>query len=281
MKGWQARLRYQEILEAVDHLDRTGAEQAVKLLGELRESVERTFGGSDWQNYRGRQLLDAIRSATDDFRERYWDETQTWQRQAFDLGLKPFQEMGLSLNWAGINRQGFEVYKENGLHFITDLAGDVRKALGREVLLTTTGLQTPTEAMQHVKDLLGDGRAAANRAQAIVRTEVGRNYSMATQLSMQDSAEEVPDLLKMWLHASLGSTKHPRPAHVAMHGHTAPVNDYFWFPGGALRFPHDPLGSASESVHCKCRIVSYREGWGEVEDWAPALGTLPAKKGRR
>lgn len=263
-KDWQARLRYQEILEAVDHLDDAGASQALKLLGELREHVLQTFGASDWENYRARQLLAAIQDVTDDFRERYWGEAQVWQKSSFDLGLKPFLEMGLNLNWAGIQRQGFEIYRQNGLHFITDLAGDLRKALSREVLLTTTGLQTPQAAMQNTRDLLGGGRKAASRAQAIVRTEVGRNYSLATLLGTEDAAQFVPGLLKMWLHAPAGSSKTIRPAHVAMHGHTVEVNGYFWFPGGQLRCPHDPLGPASETVHCKCRMISYHPDWGDL-----------------
>jgi len=262
---WQARTRYREILAAVDHLDDSGADYAVKLLGELQDFVDREFGRSDWENYRARQLTDAVRGATDDFRERYWGEAQGWQRQAFDLGLTPFKEMSLNLNWAGIQRQGFEFYSQNGLHFITDLADDLRKSLSREVLLTTTGLQAPNTAMQHVRDLLGGGKKAAARAQAIVRTEVGRNFSLATLLSLEDSVQVLgAELLKMWLHAPLGSSKYARPAHVAMHAKTAPVDGYFYFPGGPLRCPQDPQGSASETIHCKCRIVAYREDWGDL-----------------
>lgn len=279
-KGWQARQRYQEILEAVDNLDKAGVRRSLALLSELREWVERELGRSDWETYRARQLLDAIRFATDDFKERYWGEAQGWQRRSFELGLQPFEEMGLGLAWAGIWRQGFEAFSQNGLWFIEDLAGDLRQALAREVLLTTSGGQAPVQAMQNIKDLLGDGRAAANRAQAIVRTEVGRNYAMATQLAQEQAREWLPDLLKMWLHSPLGTSKTVRLAHLATHGRAIGVNEYFWFPGGQLRFPHDPLGPASECVHCKCRIISYREEWGPRADWAPALGEMPAQKKR-
>jgi hypothetical protein len=221
--------------------------------------VEREFNRSDWENYRARQLTDAIRTATDDFRERYWGEAQTWQRQAFELGLKPFAEMGISLNWAGIWRQGFEAYAQNGLYFITDLSDDLRRALSREVLLTTTGLQAPTQAMQNVKDLLGDGRKAAARSQAIVRTEVGRNFNTANFMALSDAAQFVPGLMKMWLH---GVPRKPRIPHVLAHGESIPVQDYFYFPGGALRYPHDPQGPASETVNCTCRVVGWHPDWG-------------------
>lgn len=280
---WHARLKYQEILESVDHLDEAGVQKALKLLEELREYVEREFGRTDWEVYRAKQLLEAIRSATDDFRERYWEDTKRRQESAFELGLKLFKDLNLGLNWAGIWRKGFENYSQNGLHFITDLSGDMRKQLGREVLLTTSGMQTPTAAMQNARDLLGGGKKAANRAQAIVRTEVGRNFSMSTLLSLEDSAEFIPELLKMWLHAPLGSSKYSRPAHVAMHGHTAEVNGYFWFPGGAMRCPHDPLGPASETVHCKCRLIAYHPEWGDMGDILGGLGAAKTagKRGRR
>jgi len=176
--------------------------------------------------------------------------------------MKPWEEMGISHNWAGIWRQGFEAYAQNGLYFITDLADDLRRAIyekSREALLTTTGLQGPTAAMQKVKDLLGDGRKAAARAQAIVRTEVGRNFNTANFIGLADAAQFVPGMMKMWLH---GSPRRPRLPHVMAHGESIPVQDYFYFPGGALRYPHDPQGPAGETVNCTCRVVGWKPEWG-------------------
>ncbi len=260
----RARLRYRTVLEAVDHLDDSGADYAIKLLAELREHVEREFVRTDWETYRARQLLDMLKETTDDFRERYWGELQVWQRQAWALGLQPFEELAVGVSFAGLGRRQFEVAAQNGLYYLTDLTDDLRKALSRQVLLTTTGLKTPTEAMQEVKDLLGDGHKAAARAQAIVRTEVGRNYSMATQIGLEDSAVLVPGLQKMWLHSPLGSSKYPRHSHVAMSGVAIPVEENFYFPGGALRYPCDPNGAASEVVNCKCRVTAWHPDWGEI-----------------
>lgn len=262
-KEHYARLRYRAILKAVDHLDDSGAAYAIKLLGELRGYIEREFVRTDWETYRARQLLDRLKEITDDFRERYWEELQVWQRQAWALGLQPFEELVTGVSFTGLGRRQFEVAAQNGLYYLTDLADDLRKALSREVLLTTTGLMSPTEAMQEVKDLLGDGRQAAARAQAIVRTEVGRNYAMATQLGLEESAMLVSGLQKMWLHSPLGSSKYPRPSHVAMSGTAIPVEEMFYFPGGPLRYPCDPDGAASEVVNCKCRVVAWHEDWGK------------------
>lgn len=261
-----ARRRYQEILDGIEKVEVDGIQAALKELDVLRTIVERTFNNTDWQAHRGGQLLQAISQATEEYKAAFWGDLEPAQSQAWSLGLDSFKDLARpeyqpALSWAGIGRRQFELYRQNGLFYVSDLADDLRRALSREVLLATTGLRTPTEAMQTVKDFLGGGKKAANRAQAIVRTEVGRNFSMATQAGLDESADYVPGLMKMWLHAPLGSSKTNRPSHVAKHGHTVAWNDAFYFPGGALRFPQDPNGPASETVNCKCRVVAWHPEW--------------------
>lgn len=265
-KTEQARIRYQEILDSLEHLDDEAVESAVKELNVLRTIIERTFVNTDWQAHRGGQLLQAVNEATEQYKNNFWEDLQDMQTEAWQTGLKTAQqwsppEYQPAMSWAGIGRRNFELYRQNGLFFVTDLADDLRRALSREVLLTTTGLRTPTEAMQMVKDFLGDGKKAANRAQAIVRTEVGRNFAMATQAGMDESAAHVSGMMKMWLHSPLGSSKSIRPAHLVKHGQVVPHDEAFYFPGGPLRFPHDPLGPASETVNCKCRVVPWHPEW--------------------
>ncbi len=244
----EARRIYRRTLDQVDHLDHSGAAMALKLLADLKDHIELEFSRSDWEAYRAGQLLTAVHKATDDFRDRYWGELRGWQKSAFELGFSIPQAFDAGISWAGIWRQGFEAYAHNGLHFVTDLSDDLRKALSREVLLATTGAVTPATAMQFVRDYLGGGRAAEARAQAIVTTEVGRNFSMANFLGMQQAQEIVPDLLKMWLH--LGGGKTNRPVHVAMNGETRKMSEPFIFPGGPLQYPQDPDGDPGETINC-------------------------------
>lgn len=263
MTAAEARKLYRNTLKSVDHLDHSGAAAALRLLADLRDHVEREFARSDWESHRAGQLLTGIEQATKDFRERYWGELQGWQKTAFELGLSIPGAFDAGITWAGIWRQGFEAYADNGLHFITDLSDDVRQALKREVLLATTGAETPQMAMQFVRDLLGEGRAAAARAQAIVTTEVGRNFSMANYLGLQQAREKVPDLLKMWLHT--GGGKVSRPEHVVMSGATMPMEEPFMFSGGPLMYPQDPDGDAGETINCHCRMVAWNPSWGDFK----------------
>ncbi|MHB9075809.1 MAG: hypothetical protein ACYC6G_20090 [Desulfobaccales bacterium] len=263
MTGKEARILYRNTLDQADRLDRDAAQRALALLAELRDRVETEFIRSDWESYRAGQLLTSLRQATDDFKARYWGELQGWQKSAFELGLSLPQAIDVGVSWTGVWRRGFEAYSQNGLHFLTDLSDDLRQALGREILYATSGLKTPQMATQFVRDLLGGGHAAAARAQAIVTTEVGRNFSMANYLGMQQAAEYVPDLVKLWLHT--GGGKRSRPAHVGMSGATVAMKEPFIFPGGALMYPNDPDGDPSETINCHCRMVAWHPGWGEFK----------------
>jgi hypothetical protein len=248
MTGKEARALYRKTLDQVDRLDRDAARRALALLAELRGRVETEFIRSDWESCRAGQLLTSIRQATEDFKSHYWGELQGWQKSAFELGLSLPQAIDTGITWAGLSRRSFEVYSQNGLHFITDLSDDLRRACSREVLYATSGLKTPQMATQFVRDFLGGGRAAAARARAIVTTEVGRNFNMANYLGMQQAAAVVPELVKMWLHT--GGGRMNRPPHVAAHGATRAMNEPFVFPGGALQYPNDPAGDPSETIHC-------------------------------
>lgn len=263
MTGDEARALYRNTLAQVDRLDQDAARRAVALLTELKDRVETEFIRSDWESYRAGQLLTGIRQATDDFKARYWGEAQVWQKTAFELGLSLPQAIDTGITWAGIPRRAFEVYNQNGLHFITDLSDDLRRALSKEVLYATSGLKTPQMATQFVRDLLGGGRAATARAKAIVTTEVGRNFSMGNYLGLQQAVQVAPELLKMWLHP--GGGRMNRPAHVAAHGATREINEPFVFPGGPLMYPHDPDGDPSETIHCHCRLVGWHKDWGEFK----------------
>lgn len=261
-----ARARYQEILDSLEKLEATAIAAALQELDRLRIQVDRTFVDTDWQAHRGKQLVQAIDRATAEYQQAMTGTLAGAQQAAWDQGLTLAQaatppEYQAGIAWAHLGRPQFEMWRQNSLFFITDLAADLRRSLSREVLLATTGLRTPTEAMQVVKDWLGDGRKAANRAQAIVRTEIGRNFSMATQVGLEESAAYVPDLQKMWLHAPAGTSKTVRPAHVVMSGKSVPWNGLFHFPGGALRFPQDPNGPPNETVNCKCRVIPWRRTW--------------------
>jgi len=263
MTAAEARKLYQRTLAQVDHLDHSGAAAALKLLADLRDFVEREFSRTDWEAHRAGQLLTGIEHATKDFRDRYWGELQGWQKTAFELGLSLPGAFDSGIVWGGIWRQGFEAYAANGLHFITDLSDDLRQALKREVLLATTGAQTPAQATQFVRDLLGGGRAAEARAQAIVTTEVGRNFSMANYLGLKQAGEVLPELLKMWVHTGGGKTS--RAEHVGMSGATVGMEEPFMFSGGPLMYPQDLDGDPSETINCHCRMVAWNPSWGEFQ----------------
>lgn len=101
--------------------------------------------------------------------------------------------------------------------------------------------------------------SAQQRAETIVQTEMGRAHSMATSLGIEQAAEALPQMEKMWVHA--GHPKQARISHVAAHGQHVPANGKFLIGSVALKYPRDPAGGAAHSVRCGCDVVPYMPEW--------------------
>jgi uncharacterized protein with gpF-like domain len=56
----------------------------------------------------------------------------------------------------------------------------------------------------------------------------------------------------MWLSMR---DKYVRSSHLTAHGQVAPIGHPFMVGFDQLRFPCDPLGSAEETINCRCRAT--------------------------
>lgn len=117
--------------------------------------------------------------------------------------------------------------------------------------LTLIGGQTPFEAAQQITKILGE--ETVDRAVRIVRTELGRAYSTASQEAMAVAALRVPKLKKKWVKS--GKT-FPRLHHQAIHGQTQDWDKPYRLGNGrTMMYPHDPAAPASETINCGCMSV--------------------------
>ena len=92
-----------------------------------------------------------------------------------------------------------------------------------------------------------------SRALTLIRTELGRAYSLAGQQRMEQAAEVLPGLKKQWRRS--GKLR-ARLTHDAIDGQLRDADKPFSAAGASLLFPRDPAGPAAETVNCGLSVAS-------------------------
>ena len=138
---------------------------------------------------------------------------------------------------------------------LRDVAAEVASKVRSEIGLAMVGARTPGDAVSAVADLIGSGRS---RAITIVRTEMGRAFSVAGQERMAQARDVLPGLRKQWRRSG---KLHSRVAHDLADGQIVDVGRPFIVNGIELMYPRDPKAPASETVNCGCVSLPHMEDW--------------------
>jgi hypothetical protein len=138
---------------------------------------------------------------------------------------------------------------------------DAANKITAELGLVVIGARSPSDAVGAVTRILGETSRA--RATMIVRTELGRVFSLAAQERMQAAAERLPGLRKQWRRSG---KVHPRPHHDLADGQIRPVDEPFVLrplgrPPVELMYPRDPAAPPSETINCGCVSLPVMERW--------------------
>lgn len=161
---------------------------------------------------------------------------------------------------------------------IADIGVTVANRINSELGLAAIGAQTPSQAAGKIAGILETG--GRTRALTIVRTELGRAFSVAGQARFEQAAEVLPGLKKQWRRSG---KLHSRPDHDIADGQTQAVMDPFLVGGERLMFPRDPAASAKQTINCGCTSLPLMESW-EVrlpggQPFSPEeLAASPAKR---
>lgn len=143
---------------------------------------------------------------------------------------------------------------------IKGLALSIVDKINTQLGLTVMGAQTPFQAVQAVASLLKDD--ANDRALVIVRTELGRAFSVANQFRMDEAEGVLPALKKQWRRSG---KIHSRLTHDLIDGQVRGVKEPFDLstPRGRVKLmhPHDPKGPLAEIINCGCVALPYMDGW--------------------
>ncbi len=145
-------------------------------------------------------------------------------------------------------------------HRISDIGLSAANAINSELGLVAIGAKPQSEAVANIKSLLKT--RSRSRAITIIRTELGRVYSIASDERMKQASELLPGLKKRWLKSG---KRHSRTIHDLIHGQVQNVSDKYKLPNGVqLLFPRDPAAPAAETINCGCVSVPEMDHWNNA-----------------
>lgn len=139
---------------------------------------------------------------------------------------------------------------------LRDVGTDLALKINSELGLVVVGAQGSGDAKKKIASLIGKKGKA--RATTIVRTEIGRVYSSATQKRQEQAKEVLPGLKKQWRRSG---KLHSRKSHDLADGQIVEVDQPFIIGGVPLMFPRDPAGSPRETINCGCDNLPIMESW--------------------
>lgn len=247
----------------------TGTEAVNGILKELQKQVQDGLGQAalgSWDAYSMKNLLNAIERQVANFDSAAKKEVGSQLDNAWTLGEKivedPLKTMPGIYAGFNISTSSLTALKDFSFHKIEGLSSDAWYKIKGELSLGILGGKTPAEVAAAIGKNLTDPSifsSIAARAETITKTEMGRVFSTATQLRLEEAAQYVDGLEKQWIHA--GHPKAARPYHVAASGQHVPVDQPFLIGNIPMMFPRDPKAPISEVIHCGCDHVPWHESW--------------------
>ncbi len=255
-------VRKAKLAELVE-LHRAAASDTQLLLARALEEIKAEIGRttSDFQAWQLPQIRRSIERNLAEISEELARTASTGAGQAWQLGTaivdEPLEAGGIRI--AGLmpdidTRQLLAMRT-----FLTDkIAGVTKNAAGAaadQIGLTMIGAQTPSQAIDAIAATLDSGRG---RAITVLRTEMGRAFSVAAQERKVDAATVLPGMRKQWRRSG---KVHSRQAHDLADGQIVEVDKPFLVNGVELMFPRDPSAPAAETINCGCVSLPYMEHW--------------------
>jgi len=263
------KLKDQKILDGQAAVAALLAEAKRQILDELL-----SVAGDSYSAAALRQNLASIEKALQTFESAAGRELTGQLAGAWDLGedlpsaaARAAGQLGMSARM--VPQALLRTLQDFSAHKISGLAADAFTKIRGELTLGILGQKTPHQVYSAIVGALespGIFPSIEARARVIALTEMGRAYSAASQLGMEEAAGSVPGLQKQWWHA--GHPRRPRQNHLLLHGQVQPVNKPFLIGSVALMYPRDPKAPAREVIACGCVHVPYHPDWG-VDDRLP------------
>lgn len=266
------RLRRARRLAAIQ---RDAAKEVARLLRRALEEIRREIAltppasagagsASGWEGWRLPRLQAAVEKALREV-ERGGAATlsqaaaESW-RAGIDLVDKPAEAALPGLNVSAalgeIDTRQLLAMRAFMTDRMKDVSVTVANRINAELGLVAIGARTQSQAADTVAGMIKGGR---ERAITVIRTELGRAFSTATQERMAQATELLPGLMKQWRRSG---KIHSRATHDIADGQTREVDEPFIIGGKhKLMFPRDPKAPPSETINCGCTSLPFMAGW--------------------
>jgi len=116
--------------------------------------------------------------------------------------------------------------------------------------IVSKGTQESKTLQQIANDIAAYAKEITpGRARTIARTEVLTASSLGQKAALDDAAESIPGMEKMWITA--GDSR-VRDSHISLDGDKVPAHKEF---SNGLDFPRDPSGKAGDVINCRCTLI--------------------------
>jgi hypothetical protein len=251
-------------LARLTEIQRDTAAEVKRLLEEAAARIRAELAGTttDFQSFQLPIIEQSIRRALNELGDGLAvagrdGMEKTW-RAGIDLVDKPLEAAGVRI--AGVLPEVDLAQLMAMRTFMTgkmrDVALEAANRINTQLGLAMVGAATPADAVGAIAGILEEGGRA--RAITVVRTELGRAFSAATQQRQEQASQHLPGLRKQWRRSG---KVHSRVTHDAADGQVVDVDEPFLVGGEKLMYPRDPKASARNTVNCGCVQLPYMADW--------------------
>ena len=255
---------------ALPRIQRDTAAEVTRLLKRAEKDIQSALTGapSDYQAWALPQLQASVRTALHTLGTGAGETLSQGAARAWEAGLDTVER---PLDDAfGLDEPGFRLsallpqvdtrqllaMQSFLTHKMANVSATLANRVNSELGLAIIGTRSVGETTGRVAALLKTG--GRSRALTVIRTELGRAYSVAGQQRMEQAAEVLPGLRKQWRRS--GKLR-ARLTHDAIDGQLRDADKPFSAAGASLMFPRDPAGPAAETINCGCQSLPWMESW--------------------
>ena len=253
-----------EVLKFRTQIQRATAGEITRLLKEAQDHIRTILASapSDYQNWALPQLQKSIVAALDDFESAAASRIGTAAGTSWEAGQSlvdaPITAGGVRIAAVlpGIDNRQLLAMRTFMTGRIADISSTVAGRINAQLGLVIIGSQSPSDAISAVDGLIDGGRT---RAITIVRTELGRAFSVAADERMSQASEILPGLKKQWRRSG---KIHSRLHHDSIDGQIVAQDEPFTLGNGVrIMFPRDPAAPVAEVINCGCESLPYMDSW--------------------
>ena len=267
------------ILKDKDKMIKSGTKTMLEILEELRKQIMTDLGKAalrvvspsgpeaitEWDAYHLKQMLSSIETQIANFSAKAQTEASGLLEESWGVGRNlvdvPLAQAGIYTGF-GLSTSVLDTLKDFTFHKIDGLSQAAWDKIRSELTLGVMGGKTPQEVARAIGMNLKDPSiftSIAARAEVITKTEMGRVFSTAAELRMEEAADHVDGLEKQWRH--VGHPRVPRASHLAADGQHVFVDEAFNIGGVEMMYPRDPAAPIDEVINCGCDHVPYHARW--------------------